>query len=118
MIPPELDEAEFSWADGVTPDRVLGRVRRALVQTYAMQEADQICGYLQAAMEEAAEASIVTVPDVDTLEARVARIESMVADMHSAIGKFIPLINAMSQEMAEKGPVGMLGYLMAALRNG
>lgn len=67
---------------------------------------------------EEAEARIVAIPDVDTLEARVARIESMTADMHAALGKFIPLVNAMSQEMAEKGPVGMLGYLMAALRNG
>jgi hypothetical protein len=61
---------------------------------------------------------IVTVPDVDTLEARVARIESMVSDLHSTIGKIAPIVNAVSAEMAEKGPVGMLGYLMAAMRQG
>lgn len=66
---------------------------------------------------ERTEPSLLPIPDVDTLEARVARIETMVADVHSVVTKIGPLVNAMSQEMAEKGPVGMLGYLMSAMRN-
>lgn len=56
------------------------------------------------------------VPDVDTLEARVARIESLVTELHAIILPLKGMVEAVGVEMAEKGPVGMLGYLMSAMR--
>lgn len=57
----------------------------------------------------------IPVPDVDGIEARVARIESMVAEIHAVILPLQGMVQAVGAEMAEKGPVGMLGYLMSAM---
>lgn len=61
---------------------------------------------------------VVQVPDVDTLEARVARIESMVSEMYTTIHAAKPTMDAIAAEVAEKGLAGLLGLAMGAMRPG